>query len=346
MRRRAALGAAATAAAALAAMPTPAAAQTQFSGVCGVTSGATAPVTINYDPFSPSGLSQATIPLVLQRTRTFLLGRTDEVSVVLVAPAGSPPLQVTYQGQNVLYQEGNTAGRPRSLDSRDGGAGAAGEIRLRYGGLFASDFSPALNLTVSLAPGANLAGDDTIYLDLLYICSAEGAMLSNLVPTRISRALRLDVTTVSALQAYYAGSALDFGELGGVSTAQVVASPDRYATPATNSLRVRSSGPYEVRVTSQNNFRLAIPGGNLADPAQTIAYRVSFLGREISATAPFGTRTCAAAGVTGAAGVLPLRARLAEGGSRKLPSPNYADRITVTFTPLVAASSAQSCSGL
>src|SRR5690606_19995962 len=241
----------------------------------------------------------------------------DEVSVVLVAPAGSPPLQVTYQGQNVLYAEGNTAGRPRSVNSRDGGAGSAGEIRHGFGGLFGTDFSPAFNLTVSMAPGANPSAAEPIYLDLLYICTAEGAMLSNLLPTRINRAVRVDVTTVSALQAYYAGSALDFGELGGVSTAQVLASPDRYATPATNSLRVRSSGPYEVRVTSQHNLRRAIPGGNLADPAQPIAYRVSFLGREISATAPFGTRTCAAAGVTGAAGVLPLRARLAEGGSRK-----------------------------
>jgi hypothetical protein len=345
MPRRLALAAAATAAA-LATVPTGAAAQTNFSGICGVTSGATAPVTINYDPFSPSGLSQVTIPLVLQRTRTLLLGRTDEVSVVLVAPAGSPPLQVTYQGQNVLYAEGSTAGRPRSVDSRDGGAGSAGEIRHSYGGLFATDFSPAFNLTVSMAPGANPPAGEPIYLDLLYICTAEGTMLNNLLPTRISRAVRVDVTTVSALQAYYAGSALDFGELGGVSTAQVQASPDRHATPATNSLRVRSSGPYEVRVASQNNFRLTFPGGNLSNPAETIAYQVSFLGREISATAPFGTRTCAAAGVTGTAGNLPLRARLIEGGSAKAPSPSYADRITVTFTPLVAASAAQSCSGL
>jgi spore coat protein U-like protein len=334
------------AAAALAMVPAKASAQTQFSGTCGVSGGATAPATINYDPFSPSGLSQVSIPLVLQRTRTLLFGRTDEVSLVLVAPAGSPPLQVTYQGQNVLYQEGSVAGRPRSVDSRDGGAGSAGEIRYRYGGLFASDFSPALNLTLSIAPGANLANGEPIYLDLLYICSGEGTMLSNFLPTRVGRAVRVDVTAVSALQAYYAGSALDFGELGGVSTAQVVASPDRYATPATNSLRVRSSGPYEVRVASQNNFRLTAPGGNLANPAETIAYQVSFLGREISATAPFGTRTCTAAGVTGTAGLLPLRARLLEGGSTKMPSSNYADRITVTFTPLVAASSAQSCAGL
>lgn len=328
------------------ALPEVAAAQTQFSPVCGVTGYATAPASITYDPFAPGGLSQATIPLILQRTRNLLLGRTDEVSLVLVAPAGSPPLQVTYQGQSVLYQEGTTAGRPRALDSRDNGAGAAGEIRYRFGGLFASDLSAPLNLRVTVPQGTDLAPGEPLYLDILYICSGDGGMLSVPSAVRESRAIRLDVNTVSALQAYYAGSALDFGEIGDATTQQVLAAPDRYTTATNNSLRVRSSGPFEVRVRSQNDFRLTYPGGNTGSASETIRYSVRFLGQDIASNASFGTRTCARAGVAGAAGVLPIRARLTEGGSVKTPSPAYADTVTITFTPLVSASAAQSCAGL
>lgn len=328
------------------ALPDAAAAQAQFSPLCGVSGYATAPASITYDPFAPGGLSQATIPLILQRTRNLFVGRTDEVSLVLVAPTGTPPLQVTYNGQSVLYQDGATAGRPRALDSRDNGAGSTGEIRYKFGGLFATDLSTPLNLRISVPPGTDLSPGESIYLDILYICSADGGMLSVLSPTRETRAIRLDVNTVSALQAYYAGSALDFGEIGDVTTAQVQASPDRYTTTTSNSLRVRSSGPFEVRVRSQNDFRLTYPGGNTGSSAETIRYSVRFLGQDIASNASFGTRTCARAGVGGAAGVLPIRAKLAEGGSGKTPSSAYADTVTITFTPLVAASAAQSCAGL
>jgi len=324
----------------------PAAAQAQFSPLCGVTGSATAPASITYDPFAPGGLSQATIPLILQRTRNVYFGRTDEISLVIVAPAGAPPLTITYQGQSVLYREGSTAGRPRALNSRDNGAGSAGEIRYDFGGAYASDLSSPFNLRVSIPPGSDLIADEPIYLDVLYICSGEGGMLSQLSAVRESRAIRLDVNTVSALQAYYAGSALDFGEIGDVTTQQVQSNPDRYTSATTNSLRVRSSGPFEVRVRSQNDFRLMFPGGSAASAAETVRYSVRFLGQDIASNASFGTRTCARAGVGGAAGVLPISAKLAEGGAGKTPSSSYADTVTITFTPLVTASAAQTCAGL
>ncbi len=335
----------ALAGAAVVAFPLPAWAQTQFSPVCGVTGYATAPATITYDPFSPGGLSQVTIPLVLQRNRN-LLGATREVSLILVAPAGSPALSITYQGNNVLYPEGGTAGRPRALNSQDFGLGAAGEVRYQFGNLLATDTSTPLNLRVSVPPGTDLSAGGSIYFDILYICSGDGLIAPVVFATRESRAVRLDVNTVSALQAYYAGSTLDFGEIGDVTTAQIQANPTQFTTSATNSLRVRSSGPYEVQVRSQNDFRLTFPGGNTANAAETIRYSVRFLGQDIASNAAFGTRTCARAGVAGAAGVLPIRAKLTEGGAGKTPSPNYADTVTITFTPLVTASAAQSCASL
>ncbi|KRA82695.1 hypothetical protein [Altererythrobacter sp. Root672] len=340
------LAAAGAAVLAVIALPNAASAQVQYSPVCGVTGYATAPTTITYDPFSPGGLSQATIPLILQRNRTTQGGRTSEVSLVLVAPAGTPSLQVTYQGQNVLYQEGSTAGRPRALNSKDGGAGAAGEIRYTFGGSSATDLSTALNLRVTVPAGTDLSAGEPIYFDILYICSGAGGMQSVSSPTRESRAVRINVNTVSALQAYYAGSTLDFGEIGDVTTAQVLANPTAFTTSATNSLRVRSSGPFEVRLRSDNDFRLTFPGGNLTSSSDTIRYSVRFLGVDTASNATFGTKTCTRAGVAGTSGVLPIRAKLTEGGAGKTPSSNYADTVTITFTPIIMASGAQSCAGL
>ena len=328
------------------ALTSPAAAQSQLSSVCGVTGNATAPASITYDPFSPAGLSEVTVPLILRRNRGLILGRTNEVSLVLTAPSGTPPIDVTYKGYKVLYSEGATAGRPRSLDAKDNGAGAAGEIRYDFGNLLASDLSTPLNLRVTVPPGTDLSAGEPIILDMLYICSGEGGMQSVPVPTRDVGAIRINVNTVSALQAYYAGAALDFGEIGDITTTQVQAAPDRYTTSSANSLRVRSSGPFEVQVRSQNDFRLTFPGGSLANSAQTIRYSARFLGQEVTSNAAFGTRTCARAGIGGEAGMLPLRAILKEGGAGKTPAPNYADTISITFTPIVSAAAASSCAGL
>jgi spore coat protein U-like protein len=139
---------------------------------------------------------------------------------------------------------------------------------------------------------------------------------------------------------------LDFGEIGDVTTQQVQSSPDRYMTAANNTLRVRSSGPFEVRVRSQNDFRLTFPGGNTGNAAESIRYSVRFLGQDIASNAAFGTRTCARAGVAGATGQLPIRAKLTEGGTGKAPSSSYGDTVTITFTPIVAASAAQQCGGM
>ncbi len=324
----------------------PASAQSQISAFCGVTGDATAPATIHYDPFASTGLSQATIPLILRRNRGILTGRTEEVSLVLVAPAGTPPIDISHQGFRVLYTEGSTAGRPRSLTSIDRGLGAAGEIRYEFGGIFSSDTSAPIDLRVTVPPGTDLSAGEPIILDLLYICSGSGGMLPVLIPTRNSGAIRLNVNTVSALQAYYAGSALDFGEIGDVTSQAVLAAPASYTTSAGNALRVRSSGPYEVRVRSQNDFRLALPGGNPSDPAQSIRYRIRFLGQDVNSNAAFAGRTCARAGLSGAGAVLPIQATLTEGGAGKTPSPAYGDTISITFSPLVAGGSAQSCGGL
>jgi hypothetical protein len=316
----------------------PAIAQTR----CGVTGHATAPATITYDPFSSTGLSQVTIPLVLTRVRTGSR-LTRQVSLVLTKPVSTPGYTVTYQGNNVLYTEGSTSGRPKALTSSDGGAGAAGEIRYDFGNSNSSDTSTPINLLVTVPASVDLTAGQPIEFDILYICSGQGGLSSVSAPTKLTDAIRINVNVVSALQAYYAGSPIDFGEIGEATTAQVLASPDAYSTPATNTIRVKSSGPYQVDVRSQNNFRLTFPGGNLADSSQTIRYEIYFIGTHINSNTPFGTMLCQRAGVGGATGTIPIRGFLLEGGAGKAASTNYSDIVTVTFSPLVAVASAYPC---
>ena len=100
--------------------------------------------------------------------------------------------------------------------------------------------STPLNLRVTVPPGTDLSAGQPIVFDILYICSGEGGMLDVPTPTRNSGAVRINVNVVSALQAYYAGSALDFGEIGDVTSAAVQAAPARYTTGSSNSVRVKS----------------------------------------------------------------------------------------------------------
>jgi len=154
------------------------------------------------------------------------------------------------------------------------------------------------------------------------------------------------ITVLSALQASYAGTALDFGEVGNKNTIDVLAAPATYTTPMINHVSVRSSGPYNVTLSSQNAYKLTFPGGSLANPLHTMNYKVLFLGQSKNNASPaFSTVTCLRAGVPAfEADALSIRATLLEGGDGKLVSPTYQDTLTVTVAPLVAgAPSQQNC---
>ena len=122
----------------------PAAAQ---STSCGVTGQALAASSITYDPFSPSGLQQITVPLVLTRYATGS-AKTQNVSFVLTKPANTPNYQVLYEGVSVLYTEGQTQGRPIIGTT-------SGQVYYQFGGATAPDNSTPLNLVVTVP--ANLA---------------------------------------------------------------------------------------------------------------------------------------------------------------------------------------------
>ncbi|HZF95363.1 MAG TPA: hypothetical protein VEZ20_10895 [Allosphingosinicella sp.] len=314
---------------ALFAFAAPAAAQTS----CGVTGQAQAPASVTYDPFSPNALQQISIPLTLTR---FANGsaKTQSVSFILVQPPGGPAYQVVYNGTNILYPENATQGRPVQ------GSQTTGQVYYFFGGAGAPDQSNPLNLTVTVPANTDLSAGEPIRFDILYVCTGIGGLASVDTPARLTSAVRINVNVLSALQASYVGPALDFGDVGAKTQAQVATDPG----PRTGNVRVASSGPFSVRMTSQNGYRLTYPGGNPALPEQSLRYRATFVGQTRDAANPAAIeRVCARAGLTASGQLLPIQTTLLDGGVGRIAAPNYQDTLTVTVTPLVAPQTATSC---
>lgn len=311
----------------------PAAAQS----ACGITGLAQAATSVNYDPFAPGGLSQVSIPLVVTRIANGS-AKTQWVNFVLTTPSGSPAYQVTYNGSNILYTEGATGSHPAS------GSQTPGEIYYSFGGASAPDQSTPFNLLFTVPAGVNLSAGDPIKFDILYVCKGTGGMKDVTVPTKLNAAIQINVNVLSALQASYVGSALDFGEVGTKTDTQVATDPGT----KTGYIRVASSGPYSVDLRSQNGYRLTYPGGNPATAAQSIGYTANFVGQTRNPTNTTAvTQICSRAGLdTGVGGQgirIPLTVTLLQGGVGKVASPSYQDNLTVTITPLLNPQSGVSC---
>lgn len=300
---------------------------------CGVTGSAVAAQTITYDPFAPNGLNQVEIPLILTR---FSSGsaKTQTVNFVLTQPVGSPAYQVTYNGASILYTEGQTGTHPQVNFQ------GAGEIHYNYTGAGQSDFSQPIMLRVTVPANTDLSSGEPIAFDIRYVCKGTGSLPSVETPQTLNDAIRINVNVLSALQASYVGAVLDFGEVGDKTTAEVMGAPGSYTTPNGNNIRVASSGPYSVTMTSQNGYKLTFPGGNLGNANHTLDYSAKFLGQTRSAASSnFATTTCLRAGISGTN--LPISATLLEGGQTKTPAPNYSDVITVTVSPLLSGAAGQ-----
>lgn len=315
------------AAAAATSLSTPAAAQS--GAACGVTGQAQAASSITYDPFSPTGLQQITIPLVLTR---YASGgaKTQSVNFVLTKAANTPNYQVLHQGVSVLYTEGQTGGRP-TIGSQN-----SGEINYNFGGASAPDNSTPFNLLVTIPANTDLSAGQPIRFDISYVCKGTGGMRDVDAPARLVSAIQINVNVLSVLQASYIGPALDFGEIGAKTDLQVATDPG----PRTGFIRVASSGPYSIEMRSEKGYRMSYPGGNPALPLQSVGYRATLLGQTRH---PGDTSTvrqvCNRAGLAGSAssqGIrIPLSVTLAEGGIGRLPAPNYQDNLIVTVTPLI-----------
>lgn len=302
-----------------------------LAATCGV-SGATSVSIGNYNPFSGSGFNQVQVTLNVTRFRSGN-GYTRRVDFYFVQPAGSPAYAISYFGSNVLYTL--PASHSLSLSFPP-----FGTVFYDFGGRNSPN-SVSIPLVVTIPGNLNLIAGDPIVFDIRYICDGENGMQDVNSPATLTAAMTIKINVLSALQASYAGPALDFGEIGAVTDAQAS------THTVTGNARVASSGPFTVAMSSANSYRMTYPGGNLGTTTQTIRYSARFLAQTKSNVAP--TFTTVACNRTGTGGQnLPITVALQEGGTTKVPAPNYLDTLTVTVTPLAVpyGGSTANCPGL
>lgn len=224
---------------------------------------------------------------------------------------------------SVLYQPPGPVLRTGLNDS--------GEIDLDYGIVIFNN-SRTFQMQLRIPAGTDLpAGVVHAVFDVKYLC--EFGFLSELRGINL-RAFTVNFNVASAVQASLVGQDPNFGEIGNLSDTDVAGAPPS-TTQRRHFLRVASTGPYEVRVESQNQWRMTATGAPSNVPAERIRYRYELLGQTLESSRPnFTPVSCRAAGIAGQN--IPLTATLTEGGQGKTVSPNYRDIITVTITPMAA----------
>ena len=326
------------------------AAQAQTT-TCGITGSASAAPVV-YDPFNPTGLASTTITVNLTRVNNSGGGDTrivnfylranpatgtaaDGASIVPTSVASSAAIAGI--GLNIFYNY--TATPPIYAPTSAVPSGSNRFLKINFTGNNAASNTAQVTFNVSLPANLNLNAQTSLAFDAFFACNIQGGQSNGLEQTgSFQNAVVFPVTVLSALRTYYAGTALDFGEIGNITTASLTGTPQK--TSLGNYVFVQSSGAYSVTLSSQNGFKLFKPGATVTN--DKINYRLRFLGSDVDSTTvssgPGATaisRNCVRATLSTAGNSLPIQATLLEGGQGKNPSPTYADVLTVTVTPLV-----------
>ncbi|HET9629124.1 MAG TPA: hypothetical protein VFP14_06525, partial [Novosphingobium sp.] len=318
--------------AALAAMAGASAAQ---AASCGVTGSGSVATGVYYNPFDTNALSNVDVALTLTRVVGPNGDKTQEVYFVIILPNGSPAYQVSVQSPggstytNITYPVGSVPSNLPVVSNN-----TSGQIAYQFGGAAKPD-TATFNVRVTVPANTDLSAGQPISLGIRYVCKGTGQLKNVDTATDIAGAIKIDVHVLSGLQAFYSGSQFDFGEIGTLSTSQVLASPVR--TDAANHFSVKSSGAFNVTLSSQKGFQLTNGGSAAGDK---VDYKVKFLGAVLTkaSAGPGATalnKDCAAVHITNFSS-LPIQATLLEGGQGKNPSGSYTDTLTVTLTPNAA----------
>lgn len=310
------------------------------SAICGM-SGSNGVISLGtYDAFNPAGITNPTVTITFTRFSGTGGKKTQSVNFYFTAPAGSPAYElkdITAGTGNLMYIQGQ-AHPTLTVTGTDAGAD-----NLPFGG--ADDGSETITRTfsVTIPQGADLTAGLDAKFDIVYQCKGTGGYTDQNHDVSLADAVTLHLRVLSALQASYVGSALDFGELGTTTTSQVTAAPGTYTK--SGNIRVASTGPYTVSMSSgnSNRYRMTYSGGSASPSgAGNIGYSVKFLGQTKSpASTTFSTVTCSRAGVSGQN--LPISATLLEGGAAKTAASDYQDILSITVTPLATATTPKDC---
>jgi len=343
MRLLAAMAALITGAALLS---SPAQAQTRR---CLVTAAST-PAVADYDPFNPTALQVNNVAITFTRSNGPGGAKPSTIDMFIQAstPAanGTQLIPVTVVGagsatglnQNIFF---NTPGAVPNITTPLAATPPAGVLRWTYSGNNAASDVFTVTFNVVLPANLNLEASQSLVFNIEYGCDGTGGGPPFSERAQAPNAFTLNINVLSALQASFVGPALDFGEVGQLTDAD----PD----PVRNAnVRVASSGPYSVSLTSQNQYRMTYSGGTATTENQNLRYALTFLGQTRNPGDNTAiTKTCVRAGLGNpplSGGVLlPMSATLLEGGIDETPSSSYLDVLTVTVSPLVATASGSTC---
>lgn len=326
------------------------------AATCGISGTAVASGGV-YDPFNAVPIAPASITLNLTRINPTGGGKTDFVNFYLRSNSSAAngitivPTSAVVSGsvaglnQNIFYNFASTG--PTIAPTGTNPVPPNNFLKIGFTGNDVASDTVQVTFTITVPANLNLNASTTLPFDAIFACSTTGGGAPTQQTGTLANTVTFPITVLSALQASFAGTALDFGEIGTVTTTQVTTTPASYRTALTNHVRVQSSGPYMVELSSLNAFRLKHPGGSLTVPNDTVRYNLKFLGLDknfANSAVPGATvisRTCARAGV----GIsfedpLGIQGTLLEGGQGKTPSPSYSDTLTVTVTPLAASTPA------
>lgn len=328
--------------------------QAQAQAACGLTGISASATPLVYDPFNPSGFTNNNIVLNISRINppggattsvlNFYLkpnvmtgANANGIQLIPVSISGGNGASLDGTGLNIFYSLTETPPTllPIGLLPTSGNRFA----KISFTGNNAASNTVAVTFQVVMPPNLQLNAVQNLAFDASFACNIQGggALNGTTQTGERANAVTFPVTVLSALRTYYAGTALDFGEIGAITTASLPGTPQR--TNPSNHVFVQSSGAYSVTLSSQNAFKLFKPGAAVAN--DKIDYRLRFLGMEVdSATTPTPgataiTRSCIPATLATTGNVLPIQAKLLEGGQSKNPSPSYSDTLTITVTPLV-----------
>ena len=316
--------------------------------------------TAEYDPFSPTELQVNNVVITFTRSNGPGGAKPSTIDLYVQAATSNAngtqliPISVVGAGsatglnQNVFY---NNPGPVPNITVPLGNTPAPGVLRWDYSGNNAASDIFVVTFNVKLPPNLDLTASDSLVFNIEYGCNGTGGGPPFSERATAPNAFTLDINVRSALQASYGGAPLDFGEIGDKTNADISASPLTYVTAPTNYVRVQSSGPYEISLTSANNYYMTPGGSATANPLQKVGYNLKFLGvTRIPTNTAAITTICPRAGVGLASeDRLNIQGQLAEGGAGKVVSGNYRDTLTVTIAPKAAATATTSggeCSGL
>lgn len=336
------------------------------SSTCGITGSAISTPAV-YDPFNNTPvIAHVTLnlfridPTTVNGAKTavtsfYLRSNTTDANGTKVIPT-SVTISGGFSfiaGQNIFYDTTATGpfmGPPTSTTVPTSGNAY---LKLEFTGNNAASDPATVQFDVILPTNSNIGASTTLAFNAVFRCTTTGGGPSTDQSGTLNNAISFPVTILSALRTYYAGTALDFGEIGDISTGTLGSFPtNRTKTSPSNYLFVQSSGPYSVTLSSQNGFQLFKPGA--AVPNDKVAYRLHFLNRDVDSSTPNSLAgqtainvNCVRAGLsavpTAVGNVLPIQATLLEGGSGKNPSPTYTDILTVTVTPLIYTAPGEAC---